>query len=276
VNQQRSRGPRRVLTPIFTVVMVVALAVGGIAIYRGVRHSSTSTCRVDVHDEPPDVATLSTEQATNATTIAAVAKRLGLANHAVTIGIAAALQESKLQNLAHGDRDSLGLFQQRPSQGWGTADQVMDPVYAANAFFTHLARVDNWEDLPVTTAAQEVQRSGAPEAYARWEPEARLIARALTGEAPAAFACATSTTRPATIDGSLTATMARELGPVIFGAPVAAQRGWTIASWLVAHARRFGISAVTFDGYRWTPSHDHWSRHGTAVREIEIERYSTS
>jgi len=270
------RGPNRVLTGFFTVVMIAALAAGGYAIYRGLHHRSTSTCRADAHDTPPAVYTLSTDQATNATTIAAVAKRLGLADHAVTIGLAAALQESKLRNLSHGDRDSLGLFQQRPSQGWGTAQQVMDPVYAASAFFTHLARVHNWENLPVTTAAQEVQHSSAPQAYARWEPEARVVARALTGESPAAFACATPSTRPTTIDPSLTATMTRELGPVTFGAPVGVRRGWTIASWLVAHARRFGISAVEFDGYRWTPGRGHWSRVSPAVRQVEIERYPPS
>src|SRR5262245_27761305 len=98
----------------FTLVMVAALTAGGVAIVRGVHHSSSSSCRADAHDTPPNAYTLSADQAGNATTIAAVAKRLGLADHAVTIGIAAALQESKLHNLAHGDRDSLGLFQQRP------------------------------------------------------------------------------------------------------------------------------------------------------------------
>jgi hypothetical protein len=275
VNERR-RGLRRVLTPVFTVVMVAALAGGAVAIWRGVHHSSPNTCRADVHDTPPDVYKLSADQAENATTITAVAKRLGLADHAVTIGLAAALQESKLHNVSHGDRDSLGLFQQRPSQGWGTAQQVMDPVYAANAFFTHLARVHAWETLPVTTAAQEVQRSGAPEAYAKWEPEARVIARALTGESAAGFSCSTSSSRPATIDPALDATMARELGTVTFGARVAVPKGWTIATWLVAHARRFGVSAVVFDGYRWTPGSGHWSRVTPVTPAVTIERYSTT
>jgi hypothetical protein len=128
----------------------------------------------------------------------------------------------------------------------------------------------------VTTAAQEVQRSGAPEAYARWEPEARVIARALTGEAPAGFACSTPSSAPATIDQGLSSAMTRELGPVTLGSTLAEQRGWTVASWLVAHARRFGISAITFDGYRWTPGSGHWSRRGAAARQVTIERYTTS
>src|SRR5207244_5113471 len=161
-----SSGPRHVRTRILSIVTVVALVVSGVAIYKAVRHAAASSCRVDVR---ADSYTLEPDQATNATTIAAVGKRMGLPDHAVTVGLAAALQESNLHNLAHGDRDSLGLFQQRPSQGWGTASQVQDPVFASTAFFTHLAKVDGWQTLPVTTAAQRVQRSGAPNAYAKWQ-----------------------------------------------------------------------------------------------------------
>jgi hypothetical protein len=275
VNERR-RGIRRVLTPIFTLVMVAALVGAGVAIYRGVHHDPSSSCRVDVRDAPPDVYTLTLDQAVNATTIAAVAKRLGLADHAVTIGLAAALQESKLRNLSHGDRDSLGLFQQRPSQGWGTEQQVMDPAYAADAFFTHLTRVANWQNLPVTTAAQEVQRSGAPEAYAAWEAEARVIARALTGETAAGFSCRTPATPVATIDATLGSTMTAELGPVDLASPVAAPHGWTVASWLVAHARRFGITAVIYDGYRWTPGRGRWSRRSPATALVQIDRAPTT
>ena len=260
--------------------MIGALAAGAIAIVGGVWHRHTaSACHIDPHDTPPVSYTLTPEQATIATTIAAVAKRLGLADHAVTVGLAAALQESKLQNLAHGDRDSLGVFQQRPSQGWGTASEVMDPAFAAQSFFTHLARVDNWENIPVTTAAQEVQRSGAPNAYAAWEPEARVLARALTGQAPAAFTC--TWPKPDTSSTRLAETMDRELGTaaasaVKLGTTVSVQHGWTIAAWLVAHARQFGISAVTFDGYRWTPKATRWSHPGPASPRVRIESYLKS
>jgi len=122
--------------------------------------------------------TLDIDQAANSTTIAAVGKRLGLPNHAVTVALAAALQESRLRNLPYGDRDSLGLFQQRPSQGWGTSAEILTPSYAAAAFFRELIRVNGWATLPITVAAQEVQRSGAPTAYAQWEPQARALAMA--------------------------------------------------------------------------------------------------
>ena len=125
---------------------------------------------------------LSPEQAANATTIAAVGKRLGLPDHAVSVALAASLQESGLHNLAGGDRDSIGLFQQRPSQGWGTPSQIADPTYAATAFYDHLAQVPDWASRSVTDAAQAVQHSAAPSAYATWEPEARTLAAAFTGE----------------------------------------------------------------------------------------------
>ncbi|MET8801755.1 heavy metal transporter [Streptomyces sp. NPDC004546] len=129
------------------------------------------------------------EQAVNAATIAAVGTGRGMPERAVTIALATALQESGLRNIEHGDRDSLGLFQQRPSQGWGTEQQIMDPAYAAGIFYAHLAKVPKYTDLPLTRAAQEVQRSGYPEAYAKHESDAKLLAAALTGRAAATLTC---------------------------------------------------------------------------------------
>jgi hypothetical protein len=263
----KSTGPRRVRTAIFSIVTVATLAVAGIAIYRQLGDTANS-CRVRLDES---TYSLDLEQAEHATTIAATGKRLGLANHAVTVALAAAFQESNLHNLARGDRDSLGLFQQRPSQGWGTASQVMDPNYAATAFFTHLAKINGWENLPVTTAAQEVQRSGAPSAYAKWEAKARAIAIATTGEKPAAFTCEGPKPKAAS-ERALQNTMSAELGPTDLAATVPDARGWTVASWLVAHSQRFGVSAVTFDGHRWTPSSGKWARHAPAVSRVQIER----
>ena len=133
--------------------------------------------------------TVTVEQADSAATIAGVGMAMGMPDHAVTVALATAMQESGLRNLPGGDRDSAGLFQQRPSQGWGTLDQVTDPVYAATAFYAKLRTEPDWPTLSVTEAAQLVQRSATPEAYARWEPMARSLARALTGEDPAAMTC---------------------------------------------------------------------------------------
>ncbi len=135
------------------------------------------------------VVDLSTEQAENATTIAAVAVRRGLPARAVSIALATAFQESKLRNLDHGDRDSVGLFQQRPSQGWGTAAQIQQPVYAANRFYDALEKVDGYQTMRITEAAQKVQRSGFPEAYEDHAADGRALASALTGYSRGAFTC---------------------------------------------------------------------------------------
>lgn len=129
------------------------------------------------------------EQAVNAATIAAVGTGRGMPDRAVTIALATALQESGLRNIRHGDRDSLGLFQQRPSQGWGTAKEIMEPTYAAGVFYEHLAKVPGYTGLPLTVAAQRVQRSGYPSAYAKHEPDAVLLSAALTGTSPATLTC---------------------------------------------------------------------------------------
>ena len=201
---------------------------------------------------------LDLEQAANATTVAAVGKRLGLPDHAVTIALAAALQESKLRNLDHGDLDSLGLFQQRPSQGWGTASQIMVPRYAAAAFYGRLALVPGWQTMAVTDAAQAVQRSAGPDAYARWEPEARLLAQVVTGEVPAGLTCRYPRPTGARLDSALSGAMAQELGSSTLDVSVSPARGWTVAGWLVGHARQHGISAVAFAGRRWTPDRGTW------------------
>ncbi|ROO63000.1 peptidase M23-like protein [Micromonospora sp. Llam0] len=127
----------------------------------------------------------SSEQVGNAATIVTVGIRLGVPPRGWVIAVATAMQESHLVNLPHlgagNDHDSLGLFQQRPSQGWGTAEQVMDPVHASTTFYQALSGVDAWQAMPLTDAAQAVQRSAYPDAYAKWEHDATTLVGALTG-----------------------------------------------------------------------------------------------
>jgi hypothetical protein len=137
------------------------------------------------------------EQLTNARAIVDVGRSMGLPPRAWVIAVATALQESYLRNLgylgAFNDHDSLGLFQQRPSAGWGTPEQITDPVYAATAFYGHLSRVRDWPTLPLTVAAQKVQISAYPDHYAKHESEAGDIIRALYGVGPfAGIACLAS------------------------------------------------------------------------------------
>ncbi|MFE2727100.1 hypothetical protein [Kitasatospora sp. NPDC059327] len=123
------------------------------------------------------------QQVRNASTITNVARTRGLSPRAAVIAVAAAMQESTLENLDRGDRDSLGLFQQRPSQGWGTVVQITDPVYASNRFYDRLVQIKDWQTRPLTQAAQAVQRSGLPDAYAKWEQSAGGLVSATWGTA---------------------------------------------------------------------------------------------
>ncbi|WP_059006624.1 C40 family peptidase [Streptomyces specialis] len=119
------------------------------------------------------------EQVPHALTIQATGVAMRVPARGQVVALATALQESDLRNLDHGDRDSLGLFQQRPSQGWGTADQIMRPEYASAKFYEALRQVPGWESMTVAQAAQAVQRSGVPDAYARWEPLAKALQAAI-------------------------------------------------------------------------------------------------
>ena len=135
------------------------------------------------------VADLSEEQRRNAAAIVATARDLGAPPRAGLVALATAMQESTLRNLNYGDRDSLGLFQQRPSQGWGSPGQVTDPVYATTQFIKHLLAIPGWEALPVTVAAQTVQRSAFPQAYAKWEGLAAQLAGQLAGTVSPTATC---------------------------------------------------------------------------------------
>jgi cell wall-associated NlpC family hydrolase len=135
----------------------------------------------------PALADLHDAQLANARIIYAVAAGRGLIRRAGIIAIATALQESNLYNLDTAvDHDSLGLFQQRPSQGWGSPAQTLDPVHASDAFYDHLIRVNDWQTIPLSRAAQAVQRSAYPNAYARWEPLATQLADQLASQIPSA------------------------------------------------------------------------------------------
>lgn len=206
--------------------------------------------------------TLTVEQADNAATIAAVGIQLGMPDHAVSVALATAMQESRLRNLPGGDLDSAGLFQQRPSQGWGTHEQVVDPVHASTAFYERLRTEPNWSQLSVTQAAQLVQRSAIPDAYAQWEPEARAIASALTGERAAALSCQHLTIGAS--GAALVPTALAELGTANLSGAHDQTHGWAISSWLVAHASRLDVDRVTFDGSTWTASSGTWSHTGSA------------
>jgi cell wall-associated NlpC family hydrolase len=166
------------LLPVAVVLGIAGAATGSGAL------TPTSVYRCQITIPPPTntdpgsigIDNLNATQLGYARIIASVAAQRGLPPRAAIIAIATALQESTLRNLDVAvDHDSLGLFQQRPSMGWGTPAQVLDPVYASNAFYEHLERVPDWQSIPLTQAAQAVQRSAFPDAYAKWENLATTI-----------------------------------------------------------------------------------------------------
>lgn len=243
-----------VLTAVFAGVVVGALW-GGALVNREPA-PFLDRCVADVAGQTVG---LELEQARNASIIAGVATQRSLVPRAATIGLATAYQESGLRNLDHGDRDSLGLFQQRPSQGWGTPAQVMDPWYAANAFYAALVKVPGWESGDVNDVAQAVQRSGHPDAYAKHVEKARRIASALSGETPASFTCLDRTPRAADPDGLVDflsrtvpsgLTVTRAGSGVRIGAPNE-RAAWSAAHLVVANAGAFGVRGITVGGATW-------------------------
>ncbi|NJC10353.1 hypothetical protein Q3V37_12340 [Micromonospora profundi] len=185
-----------------TIIRKSMLSVAGLAFAGGIfagpiaGHNDTATAAVDakpvavVQADKPDTGkliphgtqgaqsriALNDEQTANVKAIIAATKKAGMPERAAVISIGTSLQESKLENLGHlGDRndhDSQGLFQQRPSSGWGTPEQITDPDYSTTAFLKGLKQVDGWQDMPLTVAAQTVQVSAYPDAYAQWEQQA--------------------------------------------------------------------------------------------------------
>ncbi|MGH3748023.1 MAG: hypothetical protein ACRDT8_11545, partial [Micromonosporaceae bacterium] len=215
---------------------------------------------------------LQADQMAHAATIGAVAVRRDLPDRAITVALATALQESKLRNLAGGDRDSVGLFQQRPSQGWGTPEQLRDPRYAARAFYKHLVRVPGWHRMRLTEAAQAVQKSAHPEAYQKWSQEAEVLSAALSGANPESVTCtlrgdpdghgaqgARDLDRAITLDWGRRAADRSTKGRSIELAVPDDRSGWRLAHWLVAHSAVHSISDVRFAGRRWNAEEGEWS-----------------
>ncbi len=256
-------------------ILVALTALAGLGIWLGVQ-SLTGGLPIQLPIQQCVVnaggkAILEPEQMANAATIAAVGIRRGVPDHAVTVALATALQESKLQNLQGGDRDSLGLFQQRPSQDWGTPEQIMDPHYASAQFYKALLKIKGWEDMTVAQAAQAVQKSADGSAYARWEDRARVLASALTGEEAGAVNC--TITDPPSQRGGAAVSGLVDLVAADWGTghtastdgkvtltPGNTRAGWQYAHWLVSYAAFQGIQRVRYGDQVWSSRAGSWTR----------------
>jgi hypothetical protein len=274
----------RFRTLVFFVVLAVVVGVG-VAFWRGSGPlPDPEGCSVSLDGHRVD---LSTEQAENATLIAAIGIRRGLPARAVSIALATAYQESKIRNLDHGDRDSLGLFQQRPSMGWGTTKQVRDPYYATNAFYDALVKIPDYESMRITEAAQKVQRSGFPEAYSDHEIDARSLASVLTGYSSGGlFTCVVHEpsergsgdrvirqVERAFGDLDIKRTGSRQDVALTVDDSAAGHRlGWSVAQFVLAHGVALHPDRIAYAGKQWhigRDSEDGW-RSGGSASDTEV------
>lgn len=267
----RRRSWRRPLT-VLTVIAVL-LAVGGFAAYKAYQHYvvqllTVPGCQAGTGN---NAIPLDFGQAADAATIAGVAVRQGLPRQALAIAYATALQEAKLENPSNGDLDSVGIFQQRPSEGWGTVTELEDPEYASTAFFSALTKVPNYLSLPMDVAAQDVQHSADGSAYAQWESTAELLTADYTST-PHAVTCWYTPATNTKADPASAATglvnvfgptgaasdgaVLQEVSQVRSGLEVGVrpESGWTVANWLMANASTYGLTKVSYDGWEWSAS----------------------
>jgi hypothetical protein len=265
---------RRALWLIAAVVVLLL----GFGIYIALPHETRLPIEVPVgkgceaRTEDGSIA-LYPEQMANAATIAAVGVVRGIPDRGIVIALATAMQESELYNLPYGDRDSVGLFQQRPSQGWGTVEQIQDPHYATDAFFNELEQVPGWAEMRLTDAAQAVQRSAYPGAYQRWEFKAQVLGEALVGVQTTAVTCGKvgePSLRGAAATEALAAGLQDDWGPLASTVAttdagslsiVADQdrSGWQLAHWLVAHSVKHNVSRVRYGSHEWSVESGEWS-----------------
>jgi hypothetical protein len=254
-------------TAIVLVITLVALGALGFGAWKGyewfVARTTPNACylQVDGAEEP---LRLTNEQAKNAAIIVAESYNRGLPEQAAVIALATAWQESGLRNLNYGDRDSLGLFQQRPSYDWGTEEQIMDPWYSSGRFYAELIKFDAWESTDVNDIAQKVQRSGHPEAYRKHETNARALAGAFRGSREGVFTCinrdASGTDHSAldTVVATVPGVSLQASGSELTMTANSAGAAWSATQLALANTADLGIEKVTVGGNEWTQGERSW------------------
>lgn len=249
------RSPSRAPAVIASVTALALLAGAAWWVRDKVLTPWSEVCRATAAGE---TVSFDPEQMHNAAMMVQLAEQRGLAARAGSIAVATAIQESKLRNITYGDRDSVGLFQQRPSQGWGTEEQILDPHYATNTFYDALVKVDGWQDMRITEIAQEVQRSGFPDAYGDHEGEGRAIASVVSGHSPEGMVCRLdSPGEPGDPDAVVDAVTqdtghsASADGQVVTITTGDARRAWGTAAWAVAQAKAHRVTSVTIGTRTW-------------------------
>ena len=249
-----------IIIAVLVLAAVVALAVGGFSWFAGrwqpAPKPGQQRC---VASAGGNSTAITLEQAHYASIIAGLSIKRDLPPRAASIALATAYQESDIRNLDYGDRDSVGLFQQRPSQGWGTEKQLMDPYYATGKFYDALVKVRNWQTGDINDVAQAVQISGHPEAYRDHETDARVLASTLTGQTPAGFTCLDRTGADGDAKGLATAltrtfgadAKATREGKVLTVTADSVDLAWAYGAFAVANSAQYGTLQVVVGDQQW-------------------------
>ena len=259
--KSKGRTGRRVGLAVGIVVLVLLLAFGVLVVFRVVGATGPlpgeERC---VGRAAANSVAVDLDQAHFASIVVGLSVKRGLAPRAASIAMATVYQETGIRNLDYGDRDSVGLFQQRPSQGWGTEKQLMDPYYAAGKFYDALVKIKGWQTADITTIAQRIQVSAHPDAYRAHEQDARTLASTLTGQTPASFSCLVRGNAAGQGDqlrSALTKTFStRPTGSgnrITIKADNSAD-AWAYAQFAVANAKLYGVTTIELDGRSWTTS----------------------
>jgi len=242
----------RVIVTIVALAVLTGAVIGVRALWDKAQHAlSSPSCTFGDFS-------LSPGQTAVASTMVGVVNRRGLPERAAVLVLAAAYQESKLTNLAPGmgDRDSVGVLQQRPSQGWGTIEQLSDVHYATAKFLDELVKHENWKTTSIAHAIQQVQISADEDAYNQHVEQATALAHVLMGKVPVGLTCEfdapTVVASAATVATQVKADLPVN-APVTSGSTVRVPGAkWATAMWFVANADRLGIDTVEYAGHRWT------------------------
>ncbi len=267
---------------LLALVIVVAAGIGGFLFLRSrglmspVPGEQRCVATADQRSVSVDL-----DQAHYASIIVGLSVKRGLPPRAASIALATAYQETGIRNLSYGDLDSVGLFQQRPSQGWGTRKQLLDPYFATAKFYDALVKIDNWETDDITEVAQKIQNSSYPDAYRDHESDARILASALTGHSAAGFSCLEREGNQGKASG-LVSSMERTFGRVsdhtqdkMIGIDAPSSRlAWAYAFHALANSKPYGVVAIKVGGKQWQTDPFNvpaWMNSSPALEKTRVE-----
>ena len=266
-----ARATKVVIAFVAVVAITFGVVVGIRSLFNLAKHSLAYTyCTIGSYE-------LDTSQASVAAQMVGEVTRYtpAIPERAAVLVLAAAMQESKLTNLPGGDRDSVGVLQQRPSQGYGNppgnAASLQNPTEATKEFLDKLVKIAGWQTMDLATAVQMVQISADGSLYGQYEDEGQTLADALQGHVPAGITCAinkpTAVATTAQVITQLTAQLPVNPPTAVGKTITVPGAAWQTAGWFVANAERLGIESVGYAGHTWTREHQ-WRTSAASHSEV--------